>query len=256
MTVVIKRNDNCGASDYVTYQASTDNLPGSFDDGRTHFGQERSVQLVEEDPGKHIEIYLRYIDTTLVVRQVGRYFTFAMKMPEEVVDHSTDNNNGIQLCVRGCPVSEIIDYREYLAQKHVRLKALSEDSSAKVAMSRSAAEAKCRDAHVVDFYYDSCVFDLMTTGDSNFTEAAHSALRDVLRLYPEAAKMHRNRTSLQQLDKQYSSGAAASSFVLHRTSSQSNTYTYSSLQRTSQYVLLALCTMLITAWTRHFNVLL
>ena len=237
----------------MTYQASTDDLPGSFDDGRTHFGQERSVELIEEDPGKHVEIYLRYIDTTLIVRQVGHYFTFAMKMPEEVVDHSMNNNNGIQLCVRGCPVSELIDYREYLAQKHVRLKSLTEeDSSAKVAMSRSVAEAKCKDAHVVDFYYDSCVFDLMTTGDNNFTQAAQSALSDVLRLYPQAGKMHRNRTSLQQIDKQYSS-AASSSFIMRRTNSQSSTF--NSLQRTSQYLLLALCSMLFSTWSRHLHVL-
>ena len=250
--MVIKRNDNCGSSQYVTYQASTDDLPGSFDDGRTHFGQERSVQLIEEDPGKHVEIYLRYIDTTLIVRQVGHYFTFAMKMPEEVVDHSMDNNNGIQLCVRGCPVSELIEYREYLAQKHVRLKSLTEDSSVKVAMSRSVAEAKCSEAHVVDFYYDSCVFDLMTTGDSNFTQAAQSALSDVLRLYPQAARMHRNRTSLQLIDKQYSS-AASSSFILRRTSLQSSSF--NSLQRTSQYVLVVLCSMLLSTWSRHLHAL-
>ena len=248
--MVIKKNDNCGSSRYVTYQASTDDLPGAFDDGRTHFGQERSVHLIEEDPGKHIEIYLRYIDTTLIVRQVGRYFTFAMKMPEEIVEHSRDNNNGIQLCVRGCPASELIDYREYLAQKHVRLKSLTEDRNVKVAMSRNVAEAKCKDAHVVDFYYDSCVFDLMTTGDTNFTQAAQSALSDVLRLYPVAAKMHKNRTSLDPMDQPYSS-AAASSFMVSRTSLQSNCI--SSLQRTSQYVMLVLCTMLLSTWSRHFN---
>ena len=242
--MVIKRDDNCGSSRYVTYQASTDDLPGTFDDGRTHFGQERSVHLIEKDPGKHIEIYLRYIDTTLIVRQVGRYFTFAMKMPEEIVEHSRDNNNGIQLCVRGCPASEVIDYREYLAQKHVKLK----DSNFKVAMSRSLAEAKCRDARVVDFYYDSCVFDLMTTGDSNFTQAAQKALNDVLRLYPRAAEMLQNRTSLH-LNRQSSS--AASSFVVSRTSLHSNCI--SSLQRTSQYALLVLCTILLSTWSRHFN---
>ena len=242
--MVIKRDDNCGSGRYVTYQASTDDLPGTFDDGRTHFGQERSVHLIEKDPGKHIEIYLRYIDTTLIVRQVGRYFTFAMKMPEDIVKHSRDNNNGIQLCVRGCPASEVIDYREYLAQKHVKLK----DSNFKVAMSRSLAEAKCRDARVVDFYYDSCVFDLMTTGDSNFTQAAQKALNDVLRLYPRAAEMLQNRTSLH-LDRQ--SLSAASSFVVSRTSLHSNCI--SSLQRTSQYTLLVLCTMLLSTWSRHFN---
>ena len=247
--MVIKRDENCGSSKYVTYQASTDDLPGTFDDGRTHFGQERSVHLIEEDPGKHVEIYLRYIDTTLVVRQVGRYFTFAMKMPEEIVEHSRDNNNGIQLCVRGCPASEVIDYREYLAQKYVKLKSLTEDSNFKVAMSRSLAEAKCKDARVVDFYYESCVFDLMTTGDSNFTQAAQSALSDVLRLYPEASKMLRNRTGPVEIGKPYSS--AASSFVVSRTSLHSNCI--SSLRRTSQYALLVLCTMLLSTWSRHLN---
>ncbi len=248
--MVIKQN-SCGPDQYVTYQASTDDLPGSFDDGSTHFGQERSVEIVEEDPNKHIEIYLRYIDTTLIVRQVGRYFTFAMKMPTDVVDHSMNNNrNGIQLCTRGCPPSELIDYHEYLAQKHVRLKAAAEGADvARLAMTRHVAEAKCREALVVDFYYDSCVFDLMTTGDVNFTRAAQQALTDVLRLYPQAAKMHRNRTTLPHAGKPHPSAATSSYVTVQRTSSQSSCY-FSSLQRTSQQALLALLAFLLSSWPR------
>lgn len=247
---MIKRNEECGASRFVTYQAVTDSLPQAFDDGRTHFGPDRSVQITEVDPGKHVEIYLRFIDTTLIVRQVGRYFTFAIKMPEDLVKHSADQNpDGIQLCVKGCPQSEQINYREYLAHKHSRLKALTEQSDMEIAMNRDLAEAKCREANVVDFYYDSCVFDLMTTGDSNFTQAAHSALQDVLRLYPQAAKMHKNRTSLEEIDKQYSSSAAHSVFSWR---SSSRNY---SLQRTSQYLLLVLCTVLTSYLSRHFSAL-
>ncbi len=244
---MVKKNENCGPSEYVMYQASTDDLPGCFDDGSTYFGQEHSVQIIEEDPGQHIEIYLRYIDTTLVVRHIGRYLTFAIKMPEAVVDHSLENNhNGIQLCLRGCPLTELIDYREYLLQKHVRLKSLAGNSDVKIAMSRDAAEEKCREARVVDFYYDSCVFDLMTTGDVNFTQAAHSALTDVLRLYPQAAKMHHNRTTLDDGSASAHS-AAVSAYVMHGTSAQSSCcYFYASVQRTSQYLLLALCALLFS----------
>ena len=203
LTVVIKQHEECAASHFVMYQAQTDYLPGTFEDGRTHFGPEKSVQITEVDAGKHVEIYLRYIDTTLLVRQVGRYITFAIRMPDELVNASRNYREGsnLQLCVMGCPRNERINYRKLVAQKHIRLKGMNGEMLTRT-MSRDEAVSKCREANVVDFYFDSCVFDLMTTGDTNFTVAAHKAFEDILRLHPE--KKHTNRT---HVDLSYSNNA-------------------------------------------------
>ncbi len=232
LTVVIKRQDDCAERHFLTYQAQTDYLPATFDDGREYAGLEKSVQITEVDAGKHVEIYLRYIDTTIIVRQIGRYFTFAIRMPEEIVNMSlADDPDSIQLCAKGCPKSERINYKEFLAQKHSRLKDLTAENS--VMISRDTAEEKCRSARVVDFYFDSCVFDLMTTGDSNFTLAAYHALQDVLRLHPRAASMHENRTNLDKIDQEYN---IASSLLLR----------HNSLHRTCTLLLLVYCTVILT----------
>ncbi|XP_013389379.1 repulsive guidance molecule A [Lingula anatina] len=225
LTVVIKSDDRieeCGPSQYVLYQAQTNYLPATFDDGRWHFGVEKSVQILEKDPGKHVEIYVRYIDTTIVVRQIGRYFTFSLRMPEELVNRTRENNqDGLNLCLQGCPLSERINYKKYLATKRGRLKSEQSTSDTKngFAMSREDAINKCRTSNVVDFYFDSCVFDLMTTGDTNFSLAADVALQDVSRLYPESRKTQKNRTDLAEYDKVYSSSPSTDSrtFLQFRT---------------------------------------
>jgi hypothetical protein len=198
LTVMIKRQDECASSEYLTYQAQTDYLPGTFENGLESIGPEGSVKISEIEVGKHVEIYLRYIDTTVVVRQIGRYFTFAIKMPEEIVnkiDPDDPDSDGIQLCTQGCPRKEQIDYKEFLAQKHSRLKELLEQNQIKMGL--DAAVARCQTTGVIDFYFDSCVFDLMTTGDSNFTLQAYHALQDIMRLNPQEVPTHQNRTSLE-----------------------------------------------------------
>lgn len=199
--MVIKRNDECAANRFVTYQAQTDHLPGTFDEGRTHYGQDKTVRLVEKDPGKHVEIYISYIDTTVIVRQIGRYFTFSINMPEKILNETRlpySASSKLQLCVDGCPAKERFDYQAFLSQKYSKLK--SELVGSVTAMSRDEATELCREAGVIDFYFDSCVFDLMTTGDTNFTVAANTAYHDVLRLDPNVDKILEKRQNLSHLD--------------------------------------------------------
>ena len=222
LTVVVKESE-CAGTHFVTYQAQTDALPGTFDDGRTQFGPEGSVSLQEIEPGRHIEIRLRYVDTTLVIRQVGRYLTFSARMPELLVNESmTQDPVHMQLCNTGCPRSELIDYKSFLAQHKTRLKDSSDVKTPDVVSSRGPsgltrdkAEKRCRAVGLMDFYFDSCVFDLLTTGDSNFTVAAYHALHDVQRLVPDMKPLE-NRTDLAVFDRLYSSARTrtASSFVV------------------------------------------
>lgn len=203
LTVLIKKNEDCASKRYLTYQAQSDSnvLPSTFDDGRTHYGASRSVELVEKDPGKHIEIHIKYINTTILVRHIGSYLSFAISMPEELMN-STEQS-ALELCVRGCPRRELINYQEYLA--------LREKSTfgGEIVMERKEAEEICRHSGLVDFYFDSCVFDLMTTGDKNFTLTAVASFRDILHLSPEESKNQKNRTSLDEYDKLYGSSATS-----------------------------------------------
>lgn len=206
--MIVKGNPDCTSPDFQTYQAQTNSLPGTFDDGRVSVGLYNSLEVVEVDPGVHVEIHIRYINTVVVVRQIGRYFTFSIGMPEELVNQSSSSQD-LQLCVRGCPQSELINYQEYLATRKYTPSAHNATSfkvgvEHRPALTRSEAEKVCRDAELVDFYFDSCVFDLMATGDENFTLSAVKALMDVLKLNPSAAKTMVNRTSLETYDKRYS----------------------------------------------------
>lgn len=187
LTVIIKKNEDCASGQFITYTAQTDSLPGSFSLGQTHYGPEKSVEIIEKEPGKKVEIYLRYIDTTIKVQQIGRYFTFAIKMPEEVLNSSKIKDN-LELCVQGCPNNERIDYTKFFSevQNKGHLGKMGLNKAIKI----------CRDASVMDFYFDSCVFDLLTTGDENFTAAAYQAWQDLIELNPELIITQGNRTDL------------------------------------------------------------
>ncbi|CAL1534103.1 unnamed protein product [Lymnaea stagnalis] len=205
LTVIVKGNAECTSKDFQTYQAQSNSLPSTFDDGRVTVGPYNSLELVEVDPGRHIEIHIRYIKTVVVVRQIGRYFTFSINMPEELVNQSSYGQEQ-QLCVRGCPQSELINYQEFLATRKYSSPLSSVvhvDGSVRTVVPRSTAEQICRDAKLVDFYFDSCVFDLMATGDQNFTLSALSALQDVVKLQPSLAQSMDNRTTLDLYDKEY-----------------------------------------------------
>ena len=58
------------------------------------------MEVVETDPGKRVEIRAGFIGTTVIIRQVARYLTFAIRIPEE---HITGLASRTQLCVQGCP---------------------------------------------------------------------------------------------------------------------------------------------------------
>lgn len=199
LTVLIKENRDCASDGYIMYQAESYMLPSAFTDGQTRYGKSHSVSLVEKDPGRHVEIIMKYIDTKIVIRLVGNYLTFLIRMPEQLLQVNSTNKNNIQLCVRGCPKSEIIDYKRFLASKEKQV------SESDVNMSRQEAEELCRSANLVDFYFDSCVFDLLTTGNDTFRYSALSALQDALKSDPDFHKTSENRTKLTIYDDMYRS---------------------------------------------------
>ena len=164
------------------------------------------VRIAEKEPGRHIEIHARHLGATLIVRQVGRYLTFAAKLPRDIAQQGA-GREGLQLCVKGCPASERIDVATVLlgsghgrhpsmtsSGRFYRSQTSESPSSLVKGMTRDAALSLCREYNLTDYYLDSCMFDLMTTGDPSFSLAASRAQTDYFSLLPDAANRLANRT--------------------------------------------------------------
>lgn len=196
----------------------TDSLPAAFDDGTVSSGDPihvstgpdgasakvRALWISERSPGRHVELHAGYIGVTVIVRQLGRYLTLAVRIPEELAQ-AYDATQDLQLCLNGCPSGERIDQAGHLplplsppglGPQHQQLQrprhsALTQAHAASRAhvFGLEGARERCREQlEVQDIYFHSCVFDLLTTGDANFTSAAYSALKDMESLHP-----HRDR---------------------------------------------------------------
>uniref|UniRef100_A0A3Q2WSC1 Repulsive guidance molecule BMP co-receptor b n=2 Tax=Haplochromini TaxID=319058 RepID=A0A3Q2WSC1_HAPBU len=169
ITIIFKPYEGC--TDQRVYQAVTDNLPAAFDDGTVSSGDPmkvRALWISERSPGRHVELHAGYIGVTVIVRQLGRYLTLAVRIPEELAQ-AYDATQDLQLCLNGCPSAERIDQAGHLP----------------LPVSPPGARERCREQlEVEDIYFHSCVFDLLTTGDANFTVAAYSAQKDMESLHP------------------------------------------------------------------------
>lgn len=222
VTVVIKKHDDCAHDHYVTYQAMSHDLPAMFDDGQTSFGPSDSIMLTEVIPNRHVEIRLHYVSTLLVLRQDGRFLSVGILMPEELMNRTVQGrSNDLQLCSFGCSSSEQIRIAQLFWDTGKELRSsvpppphpprpLSPSPSPPHwhgAFDLSGAERICRG--LTDSFLDSCVFDLLTTGDLNFTESAFHAYSDALRLYPEISNELPNRTELSRWSQEAATSASA-----------------------------------------------
>lgn len=195
MTVVIKRNDSCALDRYVTYQAQNGELPRTFDNGLIEFN---TVEIFEISPKWHIEIDIGYKQTVVVIRLVGVAYSVSVNLPKDIYLEISEAHRGdgtVHLCHSGCPSSERVDLNSYFGQKSSKLKRT-------VIMSKNDAIERCRGLRLTGFYFDSCVYDLMATGDSSFASASYDSYSDLLRFVPDAAtSMHRNDATLEKLDE-------------------------------------------------------
>ncbi|KYO48754.1 repulsive guidance molecule B isoform X2 [Alligator mississippiensis] len=191
ITIIFKSYQDC--TDQKVYQAVTDDLPAAFVDGTTSGGDgdTKSLRIVEKVSGKYVEMHARYIGTTVFVRQHGRYLTLAIRMPEELA-MAYEESQDLQLCVNGCPSSERIDDSGHLPLPVMgQLPPHAGSTQPRSVYTLESATTKCHEKMLVkDIYFYSCVFDLLTTGDANFTAAAHSALQDVEVLHPRKERWH------------------------------------------------------------------
>uniref|UniRef100_A0A8C2V3G2 Repulsive guidance molecule BMP co-receptor b n=1 Tax=Chinchilla lanigera TaxID=34839 RepID=A0A8C2V3G2_CHILA len=191
ITIIFKAHHEC--TDQKVYQAVTDDLPAAFVDGTTSGGDgdTKSLQIVERESGRYVEMHARYIGTTVFVRQLGHYLTLAIRMPEALA-MAYEESQDLQLCVNGCPLSERIDDGQGQVSA-ILGHSLPRTSSVQAwpGYTLATANTRCHEKMPVkDIYFQSCVFDLLTTGDANFTAAARSALEDVEALHPRKERWH------------------------------------------------------------------
>lgn len=163
-------------------------------------GKVRALWISERTPGQHVELHAGYIGVTIIVRQLGRYLTLAVRIPEELAK-AYDATQDLQLCLNGCPSGERIDQAGHLSLplspralglqlQQLRRPSYSSQIQAypygtSQVFDVDGAMDHCREELVVqDIYFYSCVFDLLTTGDANFTVAAYSAREDMESLHP------------------------------------------------------------------------
>lgn len=165
--------------DQKVYQAEIDNLPAAFADGSVNGGERpggNSLTIHERIPGRHVEIRAAYIGTTIAVRQAGKQLSFSIRAAEEVARSFTEEQD-LQLCVGGCPPSQRISRSEGCCRGG--------------AIPAEEAHLLCKEKlPVEDLYFQSCVFDVVASGDTNFTLAAHGALEDARMFHPDARKLH------------------------------------------------------------------
>ncbi|XP_057898806.1 hemojuvelin [Melospiza georgiana] len=175
LTIIFKNMKEC--IDQKVYQAELDNVPAAFQDGSVDGGARpggSSLSIRELSPGRHVEIRAGYIGTTIAVRQAGRQLSFSIRAPEEVARAFTEEQD-LQLCVGGCPHSQ----------------RMSRSPRGRGRVPAETARALCREMlPVEDVYFQSCVFDVVTSGDANFTMAAHGALEDARLFLPDSEKLH------------------------------------------------------------------
>ncbi|XP_066989429.1 repulsive guidance molecule B-like [Macrobrachium rosenbergii] len=166
VTVIIKGHDKCGSE--RTYEASTDALPKAFVDGTTWSGgsiHHPYIEVREVHPGEYILITVSYINATVAVRKIKKYLTVLVTLPMSLLEEF-DEGDELQLCRRGCPAYERLDKPGLTP---VSVSAMTKDKAAKL----------CKEFNVTDYYLDSCIFDLVTTGDPSFRIAAQTAQKDL-----------------------------------------------------------------------------
>ncbi|XP_015252963.1 RGM domain family, member D [Cyprinodon tularosa] len=203
ITVIFKTYQGC--TEQKVYQATTEDLPLAFQDGTRSGGESGSLTIMERGGGggvgsgvvRQVKIQARYIGTSIIIRRVGIYLTFAIRMPEDTLDFSEDSG-GLQLCLHGCPRNELIK-EHTLGRQQPRLQATNTELGPlrppHQIYTVERATAKCRETlQVEDLYFQSCVFDLLTTGDPEFSMAAYGALEDLKALPPSKLKQNSPRT--------------------------------------------------------------
>ena len=159
-----------------TYQARSYSLPAHFSDGtKSSDNKDCPTKIKKFKKGKRILIHICPLKTRIIIRQVGKYLTVHMRVPEELTQRRT-----IGLCQRGCPKIEQMNLDKMNRIDKIIASLYKERKlSTRVRRQRQErARRLCRAAKVRGFYYKSCLFDMMTSNDASFVRAARKAMKD------------------------------------------------------------------------------
>lgn len=171
ITIIFKNWREC--IEQQIYHAELDNVPPAFVDGSISSIERRghhSLQVSTEAPGRHAQIDATHISTTLVIRQSGRSLGMSVRAPRSIID-SFRPEQDLQLCKWGCPASQQID------------RPAPQQGTAAYAHCASLLPTK-------DLYFQACLFDLLTTGDVNFSMSAVAALQDAQGMIADSTRVH------------------------------------------------------------------
>lgn len=196
---IIFKERRRGCIQQKIYEATSEFLPTIFKDGTSATGSRCKTHIKKKN--QEVVIKSCRSNTTILIRKFGKYLTFNILTPYEIVNKSSG------LCRTGCPASELVDYHSFLQNRINQVSSSYEGrtSSAKVAMTT------CANENLTDFYYDSCVFDLLTTGDTQFTEAARASMIDAKNMDPKLRLRRENSAVLSIMNSPSAGGKMTSS---------------------------------------------
>lgn len=171
------------------YEATSEYLPNVFKDGTYFTGPKGCRTEVLKETSNQIIIQSCSLSSTIVIRRVGEYLIFNIQSPFVLVNQTTG------LCTNGCPANELVDYETYF-ENDVNSVESGYDKDLTSISKRIAMEI-CENANLTDFFFDSCVFDLMTTGNNEFSEAAMLAMMDAKTYDPKIRLRRENSIILR-----------------------------------------------------------
>jgi len=194
--VIVKHYGDCVAPDgrHLTYFADEGRLPSTWNDdaGAAAVTPLRGVEIFEAVPAELVEIHLYHASTVVSLRLVGRYYSVSVLLPVTPLNRSDDGYQNfstvglasIQLCRTGCPNTELVNLDTFFrqtARRGMKAKRTTGGRDGKAVLPLPVALQTCGEAAGLSGYFtDSCVFDLLNTGDLSFAQlSAKGVLADV-----------------------------------------------------------------------------
>lgn len=174
VTVIVKESRRKCIQE-KTYQARSSSLPAVFSDGtKSSDDKDCPTRIRKTERGKVVVLDICPLKTVIIIRQVGKYLTVHMKVPKQLARRRT-----MGLCQRGCPRIEQMNLDKTPRVNKFIASYTKDTLNTRVKRQRyKRALRLCRAAKVTGFYYKSCLFDLMASGDPSFARAARTAMKD------------------------------------------------------------------------------
>jgi len=189
VSVIAKRvSGDCAAAGgrHLTYFADEGRLPSAWNDDVADAATTtpRGAEIFETVPAELVEIHLHYAATVISLRLVGRYYSVSVRLPDSDRRNTSTELASIQLCHSGCPGTELVDLAAFFhqtARRQVKTKRTTGVRDRKAVLPLPVALWTCGEAAGLSGYLvDSCVFDLLNTGDLSFARlSAKGVLADV-----------------------------------------------------------------------------